>query len=114
MDRVIPQGTNEESLDQTARVGGFASTSEQHADDSETPSEVDQAPDPPEEMESLPTEDQPPPTQVSIQSVSVVEENTSVKVVADTQVSSPSSSVLEDNTSVSDAFEALNFDILCV
>ncbi|KAG8185480.1 hypothetical protein JTE90_019738 [Oedothorax gibbosus] len=63
-------------------------------------------------MESLPTEDQPPPTQVSIQSVSVVEENTSVKLVTDTQVSSPSSSVLEDNvnTSVSDAFEALNFD----
>ncbi|KAG8171936.1 hypothetical protein JTE90_009569 [Oedothorax gibbosus] len=65
-------------------------------------------------MESLPTEDQPPPTQVSIQYVSVVEENTSVKVVADTQVSSPFSSVLEDNTSVSDALEALNFDTCSV
>ncbi|KAG8177622.1 hypothetical protein JTE90_019649 [Oedothorax gibbosus] len=51
---------------------------------------------------------------VSIQSVSVVEENTSVKVVADTQVSSPSSSVLEDNTSVSDALDALNFDMCSV
>ncbi|KAG8176631.1 hypothetical protein JTE90_028613 [Oedothorax gibbosus] len=93
--------------------GVFKILSNPNPPSKETPSEVDQAPDPPEEMESLPTEDQPPPTQVSIQSVSVVEENTSVKVVADTQVSSPSS-VLEDNTSVSDAFEALNFDTYSV